>query len=842
MLSAIPKILVALMLLAMSACYKPGGVEVQNLDQGWTVFSDTLDTLHQVNLPNSVFQLLHDQKMIPHYHDFEAEKSLAPLSEKTWIWETGFIPDKALLEHNNQLILLEGINTYAQVFLNDRLIYVADNMFQSHEVVANKALQEGQNQLKIVFPPQASYIDSLQAKAGASLPDNRAFLRKAAYQSGWDWAPKIISPEISQTVKLLGWSKLKVNSLSILQPHVDVERASLSLSAEIEADQKRTYKIILLHQGRKLVEEKVHLNSGINQLEIPFTISNPDLWWPIGYGNQPMYNFDIQIFDGNHIIYNKEKKIGLRSIKLVQNPDSIGQSFTFEVNGLRIYARGANYVPEDLLTANIKTPATKKILLAAAENGMNMLRVWGGGIYPSDEFYNICDSLGILVWQDFMFANTLYPTDSAFLSNVKKEAEQQIKRLRDKTSLAIWCGNNEIDEGFHNWGWEKQLGWTPGQKDSLWNGYQALFGQMLPDLVHQYDPYTFYWPSSPATGWGRPESLLHGDVHYWGVWWGEEPFEKYQQKVSRFNSEFGFQALPDAHTLRQVTPQNEWFPGSAGLEYYQKHPRGTVLIDRYMQADFPVPEMLEDYIYMSQLTQAYGIGIAIEAQRLSNGHSSGTLIWQLNDAWPGISWSVIDFYGRPKALFYHLKRLYKPVLIGMNPSNKTPEALIANQGLLPINARMYADLLDFKGNVLHALSVPVQLEPGQQQAYSNIIPAEILQKIDRRKVWLKIRLSASGKHLAVHNYFFVSPKMVKLPKSEVYMRLMPRKDFVEIILQSDNYVRYLQLSSNDPDGNWENNYFDLEPAKPATIRFYPSGKIPLNELKFEKRSLNDFVN
>jgi len=244
---------------------------------------------------------------------------------------------------------------------------------------------------------------------------------------------------------------------------------------------------------------------------------------------------------------------------------------------------------------------------------------------------------------------------------------------------------------------------------------------------------------------------------------------------------------------------------------------------------------------MSQLTQAFGIGIAIEAQRLSFGHSSGTLIWQLNDAWPGISWSVIDFFGRPKALFYLLKRLYKPLLIGINPSNKTPEALIVNHGLQPVNARMNADLLDFNGNILHALSIPVMLESGQQKAYPSIVPSEILQKIDKRKVWLKIRLTESGKELAFHNYFFVSPKELKLTKSEVYMRLMPRKDFVEIILQSDNYVRYLQLSANDADGRWENNYIDLEPGRPANIRFFPSGNIPLNELRFEKRSLNDFV-
>ncbi len=823
-------------------CVRQGGVDIQRLDAGWKLYSDTLDTLFRIEMPGNVFQLLYEQDRAAHYHAHEAEKSLAALSEKTWTWETTFTPDVEVLKHNNLILSLEGINTLAKIELNGKEVYVADNMFRTHEIPVKALLHNGLNKLKLIFPPQAVYLDSIARKATVALPDSRAFMRRAAYQSGWDWAPRIISPEIGRAPVLKGWSKVKVNAVSILQTQVDPEEASLTLVSEIEADQQRSYKMILLHRGRKLIDQTIHLYNGMNESAIAFTIEDPKLWWPAGYGSQLLYTFDIQLLDGNHVIYSTSKRIGLRSIGVSQQPDSIGQAFSFVVNGVPIYARGANYVPEDLFVSNINEKTTIKLLQSAAETGMNMIRVWGGGIYPSDTFYDLCDSLGLLVWQDFMFANTLYPFDTEFLANVKMEAEQQIKRLRDRTSLALWCGNNEVDEGFHNWGWADQLGWSASEQDSLWRGYQLLFEQLLPDLVDELDPETFYWPSSPSTGWGRPESLLKGDVHYWGVWWGEEAFEMYQKKVGRFNSEFGFQAMPSHHTLKQLIPQNQWYKGSPALAYYQKHFRGTALIHNYMQADFPVPEKLEDYIYMSQLTQAYGAGMAVEAQRLSNGRSNGTLIWQLNDAWPVISWSMIDYFGRPKALYYHLKRLFRPVLIGVKSSKQSTEVQIVNHGKDTVNARMRADLIDFEGIVLHAFSVPVQLNPGKQKAFAQIMPADIFRRIDKAKVWLKILLNDSNKNLAAYNYFFVAPKSLKLPEAEIFMHLMPRKDYVEIILKADRYVRYLELISNDQDGKWENNYFDLEPEKTVSVRFYPSGKIPLNELQFEKRCLNTFLN
>jgi len=831
-----------LFLLMFTACFKPGGTDIQTLDKNWRIFSDTLDTLNNIKLPGSLFHYFSEEKKITQYHSLGAESLLAPLSEKTWIWETEFLPDETVINHKNLILKLEGVNTYAKVSLNNKDILLANNMFRTFEIPVKDLLQNGFNKLSITFFPQSVIIDSLAKKGGAPLPDNRAYLRKAAYQSGWDWAPKIVSPEIISLPELIGWSKIRVRELSVLQPDVNNKTANLSLVAEIEADQKRSYKLNLLHQGRKIIDENIQLEPGMNNLAFGFEINNPVLWWPKGYGKQHLYKFEVQVLDGNKVIFHRDKQVGLRKIAIAQKTDSIGQSFTFVVNGTPIYARGANFVPEDLFTSLSDQTKTKELLVAAAESGMNMLRVWGGGVYPSDAFYNICDSLGILIWQDFMFANTLYPFDSEFLKNVESEATQQIKRLRGRTALALWCGNNEIDEGFHNWGWEEQLGWSVSTQDSLWEGYQILFESLLPTLVKEFDPNTFYWPSSPATGWGRDKSLKSGDVHYWGVWWGEEPFEMYRKKVGRFNSEFGFQSMPAAPTLKKSIPKEQWFVGSEAIEYYQKHPRGTILIDKYMKKYFPVPEKLDDYIYMSQLTQSFGIGMAVEAQRLSNAHSSGTLIWQLNDAWPGISWSMIDFDGRPKALYYHLKRFYQPVLIGINSAKTIPEALLVNHGKEKVKGRMTADLIDFKGNVLYAFSLPVELGNGQQQVIPDIMPADIFNKIDKRKVWLKIRLTEEDKTIAAYNHFFVSPKHIKLPKAEIYVRMMPRRDFVEIILQSDVYVKSLELFSNDLEGTWENNFFDFEPDKTITVRFYPSGNVAISELKFEKRFLNQFLN
>jgi len=825
----------------VSSCQKTTKMQDQMLSAHWRVSGSSI-TIDSITLPAELHLALAEAGYIPDPFKAGVEKDLQWISRQQWVWESEFTVDAALLNFDFIDLVFDGIDTYAHVFLNDEPLFTANNMFRKWRIPVKEKLLKTTNQLKIVFPPSPQIIDSLKQAASVKLPDDRAYIRKAAYQSGWDWAPEYRTLGLWKNIKLESWSRLKVDQISFLQQEVNEENALINLVLSIDSEQVRAYKLQLFANGRKLLDKSINLQKGANELSVPFEIENPDLWWPNGMGKQPLTEFDIKLFDGNEIIFEQNKFLGFRAIQLIQEADSIGKSFYFQMNGIPMYAKGANYVPEDMFPTRMSREKTRELLIDTKNANINMLRIWGGGIYPEDYFYDLCDSLGLLVWQDFMFANALYPVDSSFLQNVKTEVSQQVKRLRGRTSLALWCGNNEIDEGFVNWGWQKQFNWTKKQSDSLWNNYEQLFEQLIPELINSYDPNTAYWPSSPSGGWGHDESYLSGDVHYWGVWWGEEPFELYQQKIGRFNSEFGFQAMPDMATLTNMAKKDLLWPGSPEIEYFQKHPRGTALIADYMQRDFPVPKSIEDYTYMSQLVQLYGLEMAIEGQRLSRPHSMGTLFWQLNDAWPSISWSVIDYFGRPKAAYYHLQRLYNNTLIGVETHENKAVGLFLNETQKTLNGRAIFDLLDFEGNVLQSSSQLLVLKPGEVACLDGGFAADILQNINRQKVWLRLRYMYENEILAEKFHFFVNPKNLLLPPHEISMYLMPDTDKIEIVLNSPVFLKNLQLNSNDANGRWQTNYFDLPAGRTKRVIFYPSGEIENSKLRFETKSLNDLIN
>jgi len=840
-LKVVVPVIFALFLLALtSSCQKATILQLQTLNNNWRISGDSI-VLSDITIPAEVHLALADAGHIPDPFRAGVEKDLQWISRQQWVWESEFMVDKELLNCDFVDLVLDGIDTYAQVFLNDEPLFTANNMFRKWRIPVEEKLLKTTNRLKIIFPPSPYIIDSLAQASSVKLPDDRAFMRKAAYQAGWDWAPEYRTSGLWKDVKLESWSRIRVDQLSFLQQEVNEEKALINLVLSIESERVRAYKLQLFANGRKLIDEVVNLKHGENELSVPFEIENPDLWWPNGMGDQPLTEFDVKLFDGNQIIFEQKKNLGFRAIQLMQEADSIGKSFYFQINGKPMYAKGANYVPEDVFPTRMSREKTRKLLVDAKNANMNMLRVWGGGIYPEDYFYDLCDSLGLLVWQDFMFANTLYPADSIFLRNVKTEVSQQVKRLRGRTSLALWCGNNEIDEGFVNWGWQKQFDWSQKQSDSLWNNYEQLFEQLIPELINTYDPNTAYWPSSPSGGWGHDESYLSGDVHYWGVWWGEEPFELYQRKIGRFNSEFGFQAMPDMATLTTMAKKDLLWPSSPEIEFFQKHPRGTALIDTYMQRVFPVPKSIDDYVYVSQLVQLYGLEMAIEAQRLSRPHSMGTLFWQLNDAWPSVSWSVIDYFGRPKAAYYHLQRLYNNTLIGVELHKNKAVGLFLNETQKTLNGRANFDLYDFEGNVLQSSSQLLVLKPGEVARLDGGFAADILQNINRQKVWLRLRYMHENEILAEKFYFFVNPKNLLLPPHEISMYLMPDTDKIEIVLSSPVFLKNLQLSSNDVNGRWQTNFFDLPAGRTRRVIFYPSGEIENSKLRFETTSLNELI-
>ncbi|WP_409516688.1 MULTISPECIES: glycoside hydrolase family 2 protein [unclassified Empedobacter] len=484
----------------------------------------------------------------------------------------------------------------------------------------------------------------------------RVFTRKAQYQYGWDWGPRLVTVAIYKPIELISWNNLKLNDLSYEIVKLDKNQAKVKFKFIIQSEQNTAVEI---NFNQKIITQK--LTKGINHFSIDETIHNPKLWWPNGMGEQYLYDYQFKIKQGNEQIF-KYLKFGLRTIELVQEKDEVGSRFYFKVNRVPTYMKGANYIPQDNFVSRVSKNDYEKLINSSVEANMNMIRIWGGGIYEDDYFYELCDEKGLLVWQDFMYACAFYPGDQDFLHNVKQETIDQVNRLKNHTSIALWCGNNEIDEAWKNWGYQKQMGWSKQDSLSIWKDYQTTFHHIIPNVLDSILPKSEnrYWPSSPSIGWGRKESLTQGDSHYWGVWWGMEPFETYEKKVPRFASEYGFQGMPTLKTVKSMFSEKDTLSkNSAIILAHQKHPKGWETINEYMQRDYVVPTDFVQYNYVSQLLQARGIQLAIEAHRRAKPYNMGSLYWQLNDVWPVTSWSSLDKLGNWKALHYQVKEVSK---------------------------------------------------------------------------------------------------------------------------------------------------------------------------------------
>ena len=543
-----------LLLFAFMGCQKAESQNVieQSLNQGWTLTGDTLSIKMQVDVPSVVQQSLYENGVIPHPYLGTVENQLLWISDHVWDYALRFDVDEGLLEKEFVELVFEGLDTYADISLNGYELISTDNQFREWKVDVKRYLKEKDNLLEVHFTGYDSVMTDLYEQVLPVLPEKYAVSRKAPYQHGWDWAPKYKNVGIWKPVKLMGWNEVRLEDAYAVTGIADSVHAMLTLHLDVENATNGEYEVIVSTGSTILANRSLSLSKGRHHKVFPVFIQDPQLWWPNEMGEQPLYDFEVVLKKDDRVLDTKKFKTGIRTFEMVDEPDSIGRAFYFKVNGVPMYAKGANYVPEEMIETWINADNTLKLLQMAKNAHFNMLRVWGGGIYPSDDFFNICDSLGILVWQDFMYAGSMYPFDETFLENARIEAEEQVRRLASHPSLALWCGGNEISEGYYNWGWQQSLGWSEEDDQAIKEGYNQLFKYILPWSVEIYDGSRPYWPSSPSKGWGRPESLTEGDVHYWGVWWGELPYEVYREKVGRFNSEYGYQSYPDYQTLQKI--------------------------------------------------------------------------------------------------------------------------------------------------------------------------------------------------------------------------------------------------------------------------------------------------
>ena len=837
-----PLILLALIFLACQQIEKPN-VIVQSLNQGWTLTGDTLDIIMQVDVPSVVQHSLYENGLIPHPYLGTVENDLLWISDHPWDYTLHFDADKELFDKENIELIFEGLDTYAEVALNGFDLFFADNQFREWKTEVKPLLKDKDNLLEVHFIRYDSTQMDLYEQHQPRLPEKYAVTRKAPYQHGWDWAPKYKNVGIWKPVKLVGWNEARLENAYIVTKAADKDKAELMLHLDYESDREEDVEIVVevgvstgstTLASRSLSPELVEGSKGRQHTVLPITLDNPQLWWPNEMGEQPMYDFEVRLLKDGKLLDSKSFKSGIKTFEMVDEPDSIGRAFYFKVNGVPFYAKGANYVPEEMIETWIKPDNTLKLLKMAQEAHFNMLRVWGGGIYPSDDFFNICDSLGILVWEDFMYAGTMYPYDEAFIDNARIEAEEQVKRLASHPSLALWCGGNEISEGYYNWGWQKSLNWSEEDDKAIKAGYNWLFEGILPEAVSLYDGTHPYWPSSPSKGWGRPESLTEGDVHYWGVWWGELPYEMYREKVGRFNSEYGYQSYPDYSTLLKIAQGKELNKDAEVIAAHQKHARGTRQIDDFIQKYYPYSDDFERYVYLSQLSQAYGMEIAIEAHRTAKPYNMGTLYWQLNDAWPVTSWSSIDYYGNKKALQYKLKTLYAPVLLSLD--QKDYGVFITSDLLRDLKGDLKVKVVDFEGKMLFEKTMEVQISANGNEKLQMEGLADCLAKADKTMVYVKFELVENESLLAERYCYLAFPKDLKLPKANPTLKVSETNGKICIEVTTDAFAKDVQVYCTNGMGNFSENFFDLEAGQSKKVVFMSKEKMTEND--FEIRCLS----
>ncbi len=819
----------------------------RNLDSGWKFRAITnvdqadvdVKEWHSAQVPGVVQTDLLQNKLIPDPFGSNNEFHLQWIGLADWEYQTTFQVDAAALGHEHVDLGFAGLDTFADVYLNDQPILHADNMFRHWRIPAKAMLKPGANTLRIVFHSAVEKMIPYARSLPYILPsisthnygneENIAtapYTRKAPYNYGWDWGPRYITAGIWQPVRLETWDALRVENFHIHQQSITSELANITTEVEIEASKPTTATLTVAHDEMANAQtadgtQILQLNAGINHISMPLRILSPKLWYPVGYGAQNRYRFTASIKIGRDIAAYSETKTGLRSIELRRTADDWGKSFSFVVNGIPVFAKGADVIPFDSFPNRVTPGIHRGILQSAVDAHMNMVREWGGGYYESDDFFDICDELGIMVWQEFMFGGDMVPGDVAFQENVRQEAVDQIKRLRDHPSIMLWCGNNEVETGWWHWGdrQEFKASISPDTRDRVWQDYVILFGDILRSAVAQYADPVPYTPSSPSANFEEiPDNQHNGDMHYWQVWHAQAPASDYTMQFPRFMSEYGFQSFPEMRTIETFAKPADYDLRSTVMQAHQKNKGGNERILTYMLREYREPKDFASYVYLSQVQQAEIIKIGAEHLRRQRPRTMGSLYWQLNDCWPVASWASIDYYGRWKALHYYARRFYDDVLISPFLHNDKVDVYVVSDKLQPLSGAIHTRLLDFSGNVLMEQKKDVQIPAQSNAIYFTIEKASLPANFDGHKNFLVLDLEVGGKRVSRNEIFFDVTHDLDLPVApRIDTALNKTGDDYSVTLQSTKLARGVYVSFGDLDVQSSDNYFDLLPGETMTL-------------------------
>lgn len=807
---------------------------IWNLNDNWVTKVERKE--YPCSVPCSLYKTLMDAEVIPDPYYRENEYISTDICRRDVSFEHIFDSSPEIRSSDLQLLVFYGIDTLSEIYLNGERIAETDNMHRTWEIPVGGLLKEHGNKLEVRIKSPIKYIEAEDAKRPVWGVEHAMkgypHLRKAHCMFGWDWGPKLPDMGIWRDVELRAYNNARIRNIyvrTIQQLPADSVDISINIFTQsIQENARHSCVCTVTDPNGSII-----FNGGLPESGLVH-IPEPRLWWVRGLGEQPLYTVTVTLADGNGTVLDTcTKRIGLRTLTISREMDEWGHEFCFKCNGVKVFAMGANYIPEDQIITRRTKEGTEKLLEDCAAANFNFIRVWGGGYYPDDLFYDKCDELGFLVWQDFMFACSAYRLTEKFRTTVEAEIADNIERLRHHASLGLWCGNNEIESAWVGWG-------LPEDKECE-QDYLTLFEKIIPEILKQHDPERAadYHPSSPSSGGGfiDPSSNRAGDMHYWDVWHGFKPIEAFREYYYRFCSEYGFESLPDRKTCRTFADESIGDFDLCGnvMQAHQKCTLGNEKLMFYLAQMCNYPYDFERLIYCSQLVQADCIRSNVEHMRRARGRCMGSAYWQVNDSNPVISWSSIDYFGRWKALHYAARRFYAPILLSCDDSDPKYAVLyLTNDTLNEEKLTIHCCVRNNKAEILGEYREQAVSKPMSAESVLVLDLSEyIITAADKRTKYIEYTLERNGEVISRGTTMFVRPKEFVFLPVNLHSEIADKGDFYEITLTADYYAKSVCLSLKNEDGMFSDNWFDVHGDLPVTVTLTKSAKLDFDLIKRE---------
>ncbi len=811
----------------------------QSLSGTWQMRDTQNNKWLPATVPGGTYTDLIAAGQIPDPFWGENENQVQWVADHDWEYCHEFLVLPELLTEDRVELVCTGLDTLAEISFNGQPVGQTNNMFRTYHWDVKGLLSAGINTVSIIFRSPVAYIDARQRerKLPTMMNAGMAHLRKVQSHFGWDWGPRLPTSGIWREIKLEGFSAARLGEVH-LQQHHDIGNVLLTATIKVDrwSSDDLALQFHLIHPDGEAQLAEAIIHGKDNSASLSVDVASPQLWWPNGLGAQPLYKAKVELIGNGHLLDKRDFQLGLRHLELCQDPDEWGKTFTFVVNGVPIFAKGADWIPANSFPTRLTPDRYEHWIGDCVAANMNMLRVWGGGYYEDEAFYDLCDRYGILVWQDFMFACAAYPLDEPdFVENVRLEIEEAIRRLRHRACLALWSGNNEIEM---LWGlWKRHKSLTAACED--------FFYHQLPAWVADLDPDHPYWPSSPSSGkfMHKTNSDSFGDTHLWQVWHGLKPFKYYRRRFTRFASEFGLEALPALETINGFAGTQELSMEAPVMLHHQRSVGGNDKILYYLTDRFRLPASFSDLVYLTQIQQAEAIRIAVEHWRRNRPRCSGALYWQLNDCWPVTSWASIDYEGRWKALQYAARRFYAPLALSLEDNGCHVRVFVANDQPHPWQGTWCWSLETLNGEMVETGSADINVNPVSANFLTEFDFTRVVNKFGTTRLVFTAGLYENGHCVSRQTTLFATEKEISFPNPQLRWDMTQEENHLVIALTANTFARYVELRLDGADVVFSDNFFDLQACETIQINCpLPDGwTMEQAKLALRVRSLADVV-